>query len=175
MFRSQPVPEELQNGEGFGYIIAFRPVGMVTWTRAIISTTGVSRYVFRNDTIPPFAPFDVKVGAFNHRGEGPFSSITTVYSAEEGTTPSSRSVLKYSVISLLTTATLNNNNDQIHTCCAVIPSPPWARNANLILVIMWVDYRKSKQTLRTPCCQGGIPLIEFAWQIFLPYVSHRSL
>ncbi|XP_024916049.1 contactin-3 isoform X2 [Cynoglossus semilaevis] len=79
----EPVPEELQNGEGFGYIIAFRPVGTVTWTRAIISTTGVSRYVFRNDTIPPFAPFDVKVGAFNHRGEGPFSSITTVYSAEE--------------------------------------------------------------------------------------------
>ncbi|XP_071776062.1 contactin-3 isoform X1 [Centroberyx gerrardi] len=79
----EPVPEELQNGEGFGYIIAFRPVGSVTWTRAVISTPGVSRYVFRNDTIPPFAPFDVKVGAYNNRGEGPFSSIGTVYSAEE--------------------------------------------------------------------------------------------
>uniref|UniRef100_A0A667YL05 Contactin 3b n=1 Tax=Myripristis murdjan TaxID=586833 RepID=A0A667YL05_9TELE len=81
----EPVPEELQNGEGFGYIIAFRPVGTVTWTRAVISTPGVARYVFRNDTIPPFAPFDVKVGAYNNRGEGPFSSIATVYSAEEGT------------------------------------------------------------------------------------------
>uniref|UniRef100_A0A667YB88 Contactin 3b n=1 Tax=Myripristis murdjan TaxID=586833 RepID=A0A667YB88_9TELE len=79
----EPVPEELQNGEGFGYIIAFRPVGTVTWTRAVISTPGVARYVFRNDTIPPFAPFDVKVGAYNNRGEGPFSSIATVYSAEE--------------------------------------------------------------------------------------------
>ncbi|XP_031136371.1 contactin-3 [Sander lucioperca] len=79
----EPVPEELQNGEGFGYIIAFRPVGTVTWTRAVISTPGVARYVFRNDTIPPFSPFDVKVGAYNNRGEGPFSSIATVYSAEE--------------------------------------------------------------------------------------------
>uniref|UniRef100_A0A8C5HVP9 Contactin-3-like n=1 Tax=Gouania willdenowi TaxID=441366 RepID=A0A8C5HVP9_GOUWI len=79
----EPVSEELQNGEGFGYIIAFRPVGTVTWTRAVISTPGVVRYVFRNDTIPPFSPFDVKVGAFNNRGEGPFSSIATVYSAEE--------------------------------------------------------------------------------------------
>uniref|UniRef100_A0A671XTY4 Contactin 3b n=1 Tax=Sparus aurata TaxID=8175 RepID=A0A671XTY4_SPAAU len=79
----EPVPEELQNGEGFGYIIAFRPVGTVTWTRAVISTPGVARYVFRNDTIPPFSPFDVKVGAYNNRGEGPFSSIGTVFSAEE--------------------------------------------------------------------------------------------
>ncbi|KAI9532359.1 hypothetical protein NQZ68_032556 [Dissostichus eleginoides] len=79
----EPVPEELQNGEGFGYIIAFRPVGTVTWTRAVISTPGVSRYDFRNDTIPAFSPFDVKVGAFNNRGEGPFSSIATVFSAEE--------------------------------------------------------------------------------------------
>lgn len=79
------MPEELQNGEGFGYIIAFRPVGAVTWTRAVISATVVSRYVFRNDTILPFSPFDVKVGAYNDRGEGPFSSIATVYSAEEGT------------------------------------------------------------------------------------------
>lgn len=84
MFRSQPVAEELQNGEGFGYIIAFRPVGTVTWTRSVISTPGAAPYVFRNDTIPPFSPFDVKVGAYNNRGEGPFSSIATVYSAEEG-------------------------------------------------------------------------------------------
>ncbi|XP_038155806.1 contactin-3 [Cyprinodon tularosa] len=79
----EPLPEELQNGEGFGYIIAFRSVGTVTWTRAVISTPGVSRYVLRNDSIPPFSPFDVKVAASNNRGEGPFSSIATVYSAED--------------------------------------------------------------------------------------------
>uniref|UniRef100_A0A8C6WLR9 Contactin 3b n=1 Tax=Neogobius melanostomus TaxID=47308 RepID=A0A8C6WLR9_9GOBI len=82
----EPVPEELQNGEGFGYIIAYRQTGTVMWTRAVISTPGVSRYTFRNDTIPAFSPFDVKVAAYNNRGEGPFSSIASVYSAEEGTT-----------------------------------------------------------------------------------------
>lgn len=104
------MPEELQNGEGFGYIIALRPLGMVTWTRAVISTPGLSRYVFRNDTIPPFSPFDVKVGAYNNRGEGPFSSIATVYSAEEGTAPTgecSRTVmLKLRLIIVLKTITL---------------------------------------------------------------------
>uniref|UniRef100_A0A1A8EP56 Contactin 3 (Plasmacytoma associated) n=2 Tax=Nothobranchius korthausae TaxID=1143690 RepID=A0A1A8EP56_9TELE len=79
----EPLPEELQNGEDFGYIVALRPLGTVTWTRAIISTPGASRYVFRNDTIQPFSPFDIKVGAYNKRGEGPFSSIATVFSAEE--------------------------------------------------------------------------------------------
>lgn len=93
MFCSQPVPEELQNGEGFGYIIAFRPVGTVMWTRAIISTPGISRYTFRNDTIPAFSPYDVKVGAYNNRGEGPFSSIVSVFSAEEGTALTSQTEL----------------------------------------------------------------------------------
>lgn len=85
MFHSQPLPEELQNGEDFGYIIAFRAAGTVTWTRAMVSAPAVSRYVLRNDTIPPFSPFDIKVAAYNKRGEGPFSSVATVYSAEDGT------------------------------------------------------------------------------------------
>ncbi|KAK0131042.1 Contactin-3 [Merluccius polli] len=83
----EPVPEELQNGEGFGYTVAFRPAGSagVPWTQAAVSTSGASRYVFRNETlvIPPFAPFDVKVAAFNDKGHGPFSSVATVFSAEE--------------------------------------------------------------------------------------------
>ncbi|XP_012993864.2 contactin-3 [Esox lucius] len=93
----EPVPEELQNGEGFGYIIAFRPLGAVTWTRAVISTPGVAQYIFRNDTIPPFSPFHVKVGAYNNRGEGPFSSIATVFSAEEVPSEAPKSVWGRSV------------------------------------------------------------------------------
>ncbi|XP_030231637.1 contactin-3 [Gadus morhua] len=83
----EPVPEELQNGEGFGYIVAFRPAGAAgtPWTRAAVSTPGASRHAFRNDSLlmPPFAPFDVKVAAFNDKGPGPFSSVATVFSAEE--------------------------------------------------------------------------------------------
>uniref|UniRef100_A0AAQ4PDP8 Contactin 3b n=1 Tax=Gasterosteus aculeatus aculeatus TaxID=481459 RepID=A0AAQ4PDP8_GASAC len=114
----EPVAEELQNGEGFGYIIAFRPVGTVTWTRSVISTPGAAPYVFRNDTIPPFSPFDVKVGAYNNRGEGPFSSIATVYSAEEG---------KRGVIS-----------DEVRGFF----HPSQAGNVNLILVVYWEDDTK---------------------------------
>lgn len=85
MFRSQPVPEELQNGESFGYIIAFRAFGEVSWTHVATSAPGASRYVYRNDSIAPFSPFHVKVGTYNSKGQGPFSPVVTIYSAETGT------------------------------------------------------------------------------------------
>ncbi|XP_055044210.2 contactin-3 [Misgurnus anguillicaudatus] len=78
----EPVPEELQNGDGFGYIIAFRPLGEVNWTHAVTSAPGQSRFVYRNESIPPFSPFNVKVGAYNTKGQGPFSPVTIVFSAE---------------------------------------------------------------------------------------------
>uniref|UniRef100_A0A4W6C5Q8 Contactin 3a, tandem duplicate 2 n=1 Tax=Lates calcarifer TaxID=8187 RepID=A0A4W6C5Q8_LATCA len=78
----EPVPEELQNGESFGYIIAFRAFGEVTWTHVATSAPGASRYVYRNDSIAPFSPFHVKVGTYNSKGQGPFSPVVTIYSAE---------------------------------------------------------------------------------------------
>lgn len=84
MFHSQPVPEELQNGESFGYIIAFRAFGEVSWTHVATSAPGASRYVYRNDSIAPFSPFHVKVGTYNSKGQGPFSPVVTIYSAEIG-------------------------------------------------------------------------------------------
>lgn len=84
MFHSQPVPEELQNGESFGYIIAFRAFGEVSWTHVATSAPGAARYVYRNDSITPFSPFHVKVGTYNSKGQGPFSSVVTIYSAEIG-------------------------------------------------------------------------------------------
>ena len=80
----QPVPEELQNGGGFGYVVAFRPQGSTGWMQAAVPSAEASRYVFKNESIPPFSPFHVKVGVYNNRGEGPFGHITTIYSAEEG-------------------------------------------------------------------------------------------
>lgn len=87
MFHSQPVPEELQNGESFGYIIAFRAFGEVSWTHVATSAPGASRYVYRNDSIAPFSPFHVKVGTYNSKGQGPFSPVVTIYSAEIGKDP----------------------------------------------------------------------------------------
>lgn len=83
-FHFQPVPEELQNGEGFGYVVAFRPAGATSWMKAAVTSADASRYVFRNESVPPFSPYEVKVGVYNNQGEGPYSSVITVFSAEEG-------------------------------------------------------------------------------------------
>ncbi|KAM9752126.1 contactin-4 isoform 1-T1 [Menidia menidia] len=79
----EPVPEELQSGPGFGYVVAFRPLGTQGWMQATVTSPDASRYVFKNESIPPFTPYQVKVGVYNNKGEGPFSRITTIYSAEE--------------------------------------------------------------------------------------------
>ena len=80
----QPVPEELQNGPGFGYVVAFRPHGATGWMQAAVPSAEASKYVFKNESIQPFSPFHVKVGIYNNEGEGPFGPVTTIYSAEEG-------------------------------------------------------------------------------------------
>ncbi|XP_057194880.1 contactin-4 isoform X2 [Triplophysa rosa] len=79
----EPVPEELQNGAGFGYVVAFRPFGATGWMQAAVPSAEASKYVFKNETILPFSPFQVKVGVYNNKGEGPFGPVVTIYSAEE--------------------------------------------------------------------------------------------
>ncbi|XP_056305395.1 contactin-4 [Danio aesculapii] len=79
----EPVPEEQQAGPGFGYVVAFRPLGGQNWMQAAVTSPDASRYIFKNDSIPPFSPFHVKVGVYNNKGEGPFGPLTTIYSAEE--------------------------------------------------------------------------------------------
>uniref|UniRef100_A0A669D5Y8 Contactin 4 n=1 Tax=Oreochromis niloticus TaxID=8128 RepID=A0A669D5Y8_ORENI len=74
---------ELQNGPGFGYVVAFRPHGATGWMQAAVPSAEASRYVFKNESIQPFSPFQVKVGVYNNLGEGPFGPVTTIYSAEE--------------------------------------------------------------------------------------------
>ncbi|XP_016368525.1 contactin-4-like isoform X1 [Sinocyclocheilus rhinocerous] len=79
----EPVPEELQNGAGFGYVVAFRPFGTTGWMQAAVPSPEASKYIFKNETILPFTPFQVKVGVYNNKGEGPFGPVVTIYSAEE--------------------------------------------------------------------------------------------
>uniref|UniRef100_A0AAR2K3A3 Contactin 4 n=1 Tax=Pygocentrus nattereri TaxID=42514 RepID=A0AAR2K3A3_PYGNA len=80
----EPVPEELQNGEEFGYVVAFRLLGSSVWIQSVVPSVDASRYVFKNDSIPPLSRFEVKVGVYNSMGEGPFNPEVIVYSAEEG-------------------------------------------------------------------------------------------
>uniref|UniRef100_A0A8C0FG53 Contactin 6 n=1 Tax=Bubo bubo TaxID=30461 RepID=A0A8C0FG53_BUBBB len=76
--------KELQNGEDFGYIVMFRPLGSTTWTKAVVASVEASKYVYRNESITPLSPFEVKVGVYNNEGEGTLSSISIVYSGEDG-------------------------------------------------------------------------------------------
>ncbi|XP_058535164.1 contactin-6 [Ochotona princeps] len=79
----EPIPEELQNGEGFGYLVMFRPVGSAAWTKAKVASVESSRFTYRNESIAPLSPFEVKVGVYNDQGEGPLSPVSIVYSGED--------------------------------------------------------------------------------------------
>ncbi|KAM9533484.1 LOW QUALITY PROTEIN: contactin-6 [Guaruba guarouba] len=78
----EPVPEEVK-GEGFGYIVMFRHLGSATWTKAVVASAEASKYVYRNESIKPLSPFEVKVGVYNNEGEGTLSSISIAYSGED--------------------------------------------------------------------------------------------
>uniref|UniRef100_A0A8B9GMG1 Contactin 6 n=1 Tax=Amazona collaria TaxID=241587 RepID=A0A8B9GMG1_9PSIT len=79
----EPVPEELQNGEGFGYIVMFRHLGTATWTKAVVVSVEACKYVYRNESIKSLSPFEVKVDVYNNEGEGTLISISIVYSGED--------------------------------------------------------------------------------------------
>lgn len=75
---------EYQNGDGFGYHLAFRRKDTHPWMAAHVPHVDWSRYVYFNDSLTPYTPFEVKIKAYNRKGEGPFSQIAVVHSAEEG-------------------------------------------------------------------------------------------
>nr|XP_043881003.1 contactin-4 [Solea senegalensis] len=79
----EPVPEEHQSGEEFGYIVAFRLPGSSTWIQTVLVSPDMSRYIYRNDSITALSLFEVRVGVYNSLGEGPFSPVVKVLSAEE--------------------------------------------------------------------------------------------
>uniref|UniRef100_A0A8C4Z5H5 Contactin-4-like n=1 Tax=Gadus morhua TaxID=8049 RepID=A0A8C4Z5H5_GADMO len=80
----EPIPEELQSGEDLGYVVAFRPQGSGVWSQAVLASPDASRYVYWNDSVAPLSRYEVKVGVYNAVGEGPFSPMVTVLSAEDG-------------------------------------------------------------------------------------------
>lgn len=81
---SQPMHREYQNGDGFGYTLSFRKQGTQTWKKAKVRHAESLHYVYRNESVAPYTPFEVKIRAFNRKGDGPESLVAIVYSAEEG-------------------------------------------------------------------------------------------
>lgn len=78
----EPVSEEFQNGEGFGYIVAFRANGTRGWKEKMVTSADSTTYKYRDETFPPLTPFEVKVGVYNNKGDGPFSKVVVIHSAE---------------------------------------------------------------------------------------------
>uniref|UniRef100_A0A8C4DFH1 Contactin-5 n=1 Tax=Dicentrarchus labrax TaxID=13489 RepID=A0A8C4DFH1_DICLA len=74
--------EEFQNGEGFGYIVAFRANGTRGWKEKMVTSADSTTYKYRDETFPPLTPFEVKVGVYNNKGDGPFSKVVIIHSAE---------------------------------------------------------------------------------------------
>ncbi|XP_053725357.1 contactin-2 isoform X1 [Synchiropus splendidus] len=78
-----PMAREYQNGDGFGYVLEFRRKQESSWSAVRIPHVESCRFVYHNATLTPYTPFEVKIKAYNQRGEGPFSQVAVVHSAEE--------------------------------------------------------------------------------------------
>lgn len=74
---------EYQNGDGFGYLLSFRRQGSSSWQTARVPGADTQYFVYSNDSIHPYTPFEVKIRSYNRRGDGPESLTAIVYSAEE--------------------------------------------------------------------------------------------
>ncbi|XP_041851725.1 contactin-5 isoform X3 [Melanotaenia boesemani] len=95
----EPVSEEFQNGEGFGYIVAFRANGTRGWKEKMVTSADATMYKYRDETFPPLTPFEVKVGVYNNKGDGPFSNVVIINSAEGEPREAPSDVKAYSISS----------------------------------------------------------------------------
>ncbi|KAM8867926.1 LOW QUALITY PROTEIN: contactin-2 [Synchiropus picturatus] len=87
-----PMAREYQNGDGFGYVLEFRRKAESSWSAVRVPHVESCRFVYHNATLTPYTPFEVKIKAYNQRGEGPFSQVAVVHSAEEEPTAGPLSV-----------------------------------------------------------------------------------
>lgn len=78
-----PVKPQYYYGPNFGYIIAFKPADDNAWHKVTVEDPEAQRYVHKDQSIRPSTEFEVKVKAFNRKGEGPFSLTSFIYSAQD--------------------------------------------------------------------------------------------
>ena len=64
--------------------MAFRPNGTRGWKEKMVTSSEASKFIYRDESVPPLTPFEVKVGVYNNKGDGPFSQIVVICSAEGG-------------------------------------------------------------------------------------------
>ncbi|KAM9854667.1 contactin-1a [Aulostomus maculatus] len=78
-----PVQEQYYYGPDFGYIVAFKPHDANEWIQVTIADPHAKRYIHKDSALPPSTEFQVKVKAFNNKGEGPYSLTALIYSAQD--------------------------------------------------------------------------------------------
>lgn len=64
--------------------MAFRPNDTRGWKEKMVTSSDASKFIYRDESTPPLTPFEVKVGVYNNKGDGPFSDIVFICSAEGG-------------------------------------------------------------------------------------------
>ncbi|XP_038625869.1 contactin-1 isoform X2 [Tachyglossus aculeatus] len=78
-----PLSREYHYGSNFGYVVAFKPFGGKEWKKVTVTNPDASRYVHKDEMMSPSTEFQVKVKAFNNKGDGPFSLTAVIYSAQD--------------------------------------------------------------------------------------------
>ncbi|XP_060891776.1 contactin-1a [Labrus mixtus] len=78
-----PVQPQYYYGPNFGYIVAFKPEGENEWMKVTVADPQAKRYVHKDSNIPPATEYQVKIKAYNSKGEGPFSQSAFIFSAQD--------------------------------------------------------------------------------------------
>uniref|UniRef100_A0A674CFT7 Contactin 1 n=1 Tax=Salmo trutta TaxID=8032 RepID=A0A674CFT7_SALTR len=79
----QPVQPQYYYGRNFGYIVAFKPRDGYEWRKVTVADPEAKHYVHKDSSILASTEFEVKVKAFNSKGEGPYSLMAVIYSAQD--------------------------------------------------------------------------------------------
>ncbi|XP_062838550.1 contactin-1 [Anolis carolinensis] len=87
-----PLPREYHFGNNFGYVVAFKSFDQKEWKRVTVPQPEIGRYVHKDESMPPSSRYQVKVRAFNNKGEGPFSLTAIIHSAEDAPSERPRNV-----------------------------------------------------------------------------------
>ncbi|XP_011913213.1 PREDICTED: contactin-1-like [Cercocebus atys] len=78
-----PLSREYHYGNNFGYIVAFKPFDGEEWKKVTVTNPDTGRYVHKDETMSPSTAFQVKVKAFNNKGDGPYSLVAVINSAQD--------------------------------------------------------------------------------------------
>ncbi|XP_048866322.1 contactin 1b isoform X1 [Brienomyrus brachyistius] len=78
-----PLLPQYYNGKKFGYVVAFKQHEEYEWRRVTVADPEARRYVHKDYYILPNTEFQVKVKAYNNKGEGPYSLTAVIYTAQD--------------------------------------------------------------------------------------------